>query len=267
MSFKDKAREVYDRGVETRGDYTPSGLPLRNYQYFVANGGDVPARENFCHYWRVALLWAPTMMWDNKYSERSKIAQGVIAYSIITALLGALWLPLAFVLIGIPTIISAGWVLAQSFPFIGKAVNRVPSKVWAFLGNTVMVLTALATLTLLAVALTQAVMSVGIWAVLGVAGIAIAAVALLFGIVACVIGFGEYVNGRRKTKKVEAQCASFAFYDEHGYWPASAVKKKSTIKAFFSGIADFAILLGQIVRVNKWKICPLVDVPKEKINA
>ena len=47
--------------------------------------------------------------------------------------------------------------------------------------------------------------------------------------------------------------------DEYVYGPK---KEPGRLKKFFAGLGDFFVLAANVVRVKKWKICPLVEVPR-----
>lgn len=89
---------------------------------------------------------------------------------------------------------------------------------------------------------TAAVIGAGFLAILGISFIA------------------DYVSGKRKVAEKQAEIAAVEFYEEHGYFPHEAPREPGRLEMFFRGIGDFIVFIGQIVRVNKWKICPLVEV-------
>jgi hypothetical protein len=90
---------------------------------------------------------------------------------------------------------------------------------------------------------------------LSVLGGVIGILALLVGFVALMIYISEFVSGRRALARERAE--SRVRDDDFTIGKGGVVKDKP---GFFTGVADFFILLGQIVRVKKWKICPLVEV-------
>jgi len=53
------ARKVRSRGEATRGISEPHGAPLRVYLRWCKETGHSPRQENFCHYWRVVIVFAP----------------------------------------------------------------------------------------------------------------------------------------------------------------------------------------------------------------
>lgn len=59
-NLREKAREVYAAGVEERGNWTPPAVPKKLYGYWARHRPDkAPVRENFCHFWRVVMIWTP----------------------------------------------------------------------------------------------------------------------------------------------------------------------------------------------------------------
>lgn len=72
--FRSKASEVIARGEAERGNFEPTGVPKRMYQYWLAgtqssHGKAVRKgrrKENFCHFWRVVVVWAPLMFLKQK---------------------------------------------------------------------------------------------------------------------------------------------------------------------------------------------------------
>lgn len=59
--LRTRASEIYERGVAERGNFTPTGVPLRMYNFWARHAKNVPARENFCHFWRVVFFWSTFM--------------------------------------------------------------------------------------------------------------------------------------------------------------------------------------------------------------
>jgi hypothetical protein len=105
---------------------------------------------------------------------------------------------------------------------------------------------------------------------LGVAG-AVALLAALFGL----LWFGETLTrtlrAKREAKRKRLRelrdrdySAYLAEVDE--FLPQKESRFKTKVRAFFRGLGDFLILLGNVVRVKKWKICPLVEIPEQGVD-
>lgn len=112
------------------------------------------------------------------------------------------------------------------------------------------------------------VMAEGWLALLGLIGVLLAAVAVLGLMFFGLDKLGTYIKGRRSMKRRAKDEADDAFYDEHGYFPwsvenMSPPREPGRISKFFSGIGDFIVLGAQVIRVNKWKICPIVTIDND----
>lgn len=54
-------RELVRDADARRGTFTPTGVPYDIYRWWRQRTTRDIVRENFCHYWRVVLIWAPLM--------------------------------------------------------------------------------------------------------------------------------------------------------------------------------------------------------------
>jgi hypothetical protein len=61
--LRDKVATLRRQGEERRGTYVPAvdGAPLRVYQWWHTKTNSDIERDNFCHYWRVVVFWAPLL--------------------------------------------------------------------------------------------------------------------------------------------------------------------------------------------------------------
>jgi hypothetical protein len=59
--IKEKTREVVREGEDRRASFTAQGMPLRIYGWWHRRTKRQVAKENFCHYCRVIVIWAPLM--------------------------------------------------------------------------------------------------------------------------------------------------------------------------------------------------------------
>jgi hypothetical protein len=93
----------------------------------------------------------------------------------------------------------------------------------------------------------------------------VAAVPLFFIFRKVVSFLSDWVAGRRLVQEEKDEARREAFnngeitYDEYigRHIPN---KFEIAVAKFFRGLGDFVILIGQVIRVNKWKICPTVEV-------
>lgn len=80
MSKLQEARKKRrEKGEARRATFhpEPTGKPTQVYHWWASNGGNAPARENFCHYWRVIVFWAP-LLWLSLWRERHARLLGII---------------------------------------------------------------------------------------------------------------------------------------------------------------------------------------------
>lgn len=94
-------------------------------------------------------------------------------------------------------------------------------------------------------------------------GALVAAVLIFLGIKAA-----DWISGKRAIIKRRAE-ERFEKWLEEQPLPAHVEPRKpgkisKFFKAFFRGIGDFLIFMAQVVRVNKWKVCPIVEIDNEK---
>jgi hypothetical protein len=247
MSIKDKSEKVLDEGMAKRATFQPpvDSAPLRAYQYWLKSSGREPFRENFCHFWRVVVIWAPLHF----------IGNTVVIPFFTSRPMRALGRGIAWVF----TKPTKAW---KSLDYdTQKKVEKTVAK--ALIG----VLIALLLTLLVAMAV-----SVGIFNFL-------LGLTILVGIGATIVAFvalAEHLTRNSRAKReAERQRILGLPYDE--WRVAMGLEKKprepkwydgpvAKVKAFFSAIGDYLVLFGNVVRVNKWKICPLVEIPNEVDN-
>lgn len=275
-NFRNKAREIKAAGEAERGNFTPSGVPKRMYQYWLRNTTSVHGRrvrdgrrkENFCHFWRVVAIWAPLMFLKGKAESfvTSKTGAVIMVASALAAIFFVVTSTIGLVdfLIGIGlalALISAGVGLIVGLTWLKD--NR--PKVLEHLLFAILILGALGFLTALVV-------DFGFIALAWVAA-AIGALALAFFIL---MKISEWIAGRRAIAREKARVAEeeawTRFFNDEGPDPSKRPEPKplpawmQAVGNFLTGIGDFVVLIGQVVRVNKWKICPMVEIPQEKID-
>jgi MFS family permease len=94
-----------------------------------------------------------------------------------------------------------------------------------------------------------------LWVVLTALGF-VAGIVVLFIVLWTV---GTYIEGKRALTREKQKQAAAVYIAETGDLPPV---KPSRTSRFFSGLGDFLVLLVQVVRVKKWKICPIVEIDK-----
>lgn len=309
--LRKKAKEIKAAGEAERGNFQPSGAPLRLYNYWLRNTKSTKGlrirlgeqRENFCHFWRVVAIWAPLMGLRRGFVRVAEhpitlvllvlaaivgvtvagitsesflevfliiVAVAIGFASVVAGIVGAISLlhaddtarrdaelptrkpALILAVLGLPSFLLIFLVgkLINAIAKVVKGREEVCAKI--FLGSGVLIALGIALVTagpvdtLIAVGVLAAVFAVGLGAILLMAFLS------------------DYVSGLRRQRKVKSAQAAEAFRAEHGHYPSDVPREPSKIANFFSGIGDFVVFIGQIVRVNKWKICPLVEVDTRK---
>lgn len=83
--WNEKTKSIRAQAAAVRRNYNPSpdSLHLRMYHYWQSKSGDDRQRENFCHYWRCVMIWAPL------YWARTKLL-AILALSAIAMILTGL---------------------------------------------------------------------------------------------------------------------------------------------------------------------------------
>lgn len=236
-----KSQEILERGRQERATFTPEpdSAPTRAYWYWVnkRRDGVRPRNENFCHFWRVILIWAP-LAW---FMDKVKFAAKPI-----------------------------GW--------IGRQFKKIPRGVAEKIGLSIVGVYLLVLLVIIIMAAFQSPAS--FFLVLGI-------IAAIAAFVALLVFIGGKVSERNRLKREAAARARTeasrkaweAFWNGLGPDPTlerrreteEAVRKIQRFEAFFDKFAPFFKAVGEFclvavnaVRVNKWKICPLVEVPVDK---
>jgi len=308
MSLREKAREVKAAGEAERGNYTPEGRPLQSYQnYYQKTGKKRPATENFCHFYRVVLLWEPLRKFRNAAATVGEsvfasvpVLIGLAAASVLVIVyLGLTFTEFGFVMLIVTGAlyaiaglifgivyaaekyehdnwqadeygdtfrpqVTAGlrravWItgLVSWLPYtLTQVVNRLDESTTRFLRNALgaVALTAMGLFGLLLLWT-----ALGWWLPVYILGVA-AGIALL---IAAVVAIGTGVQSLRAYSRTRPERPRFDVVIKEPRAP----REPGRISKFFSGVADFLVLAAQIARVKKWKICPIVTVPKESIDA
>lgn len=260
MSLRTKAMEVRARGIAERDNFTPHGTALKIYKYWANDPVTLPPEnENWCHYWRVVAIWAPFLYVQNKFLDATgtgtRIAVGAAAYIGLFFLIGW-WTTPAVIVISIGGPIVIGILVLIAF----GVARYCPESIKRFLDNhedsilaTFLILFAISGITIISIMIITSLGWLGLLIIPG-AVIALGVVALLGAIVSSVLS--DFISGKR-AKVLDAR---HEYFMKHNEFPPAKIKirKPSKVKAFFSGVGDFIVFVAQVVRVFKWKKCPLM---------
>lgn len=113
----------------------------------------------------------------------------------------------------------------------------------------------------------------GVWDNHGLIGISIVmgGIAALVMIAFAIPVVADFIKGKRALAEARRAAAEQRRVDEllemanNGVTPTAGKERKpSRIGKFFRGVGDMVIFTAQVIRVNKWKICPIVTIPTNK---
>jgi MFS family permease len=307
MSLRTKAREVKAAGEAERGNFTPTGVPLRAYNWWLDESNSKRAsairngarKENFCHFWRVVLFWAPLRKTGYGIYNVAPYVGTLIAIAAIGAFVAGLILSesmLVFVLQLLAVIITVaiafgGFIAGATIGMGREAAKRndmpplkfvVPmfiislptaliaygiAGVVTFWSDNLTQYSKQIMIGLIAAILAGFLAAVGFSSGLATLGLVLASVAAAIALCAVVIAGGyflaDYLSGKRVLAEEEGRKRLHAYMATHnGEFPPEPESEPGRVAKFFSGLGDFIILIAQVVRVNKWKICPLVEVDR-----
>jgi hypothetical protein len=129
------ANEVRKAGAAKRGRWDPesdSPAYLR-YAWWVKRTGAVIERENFCHYWRVALIWAPLRKLADKLAFLVKplICLGIVLSVLLAGygvrklgqIVDGFWLKVG---IGALVVLGLAWLLAGAIVALWVLIPFIP---------------------------------------------------------------------------------------------------------------------------------------------
>lgn len=271
-NLRERAAEIKAAGEEERGNFTPTGVPLRMYEFWNSISDKGPRvtgkKENFCHFWRVVVFWAPLFavlyavvaVADNR-AVRMVSYVGTAAL-VLFALFTFGLAPMDF-LIGAglgAALIAVGGTVGFGLYKFGCWVQDWPDRVQIYAMKTVIGGLITGGVVAIGSIIVSAAMAEGWLLVLGGIGIGLVSLVALIAFMTVLI---DFIAGRRKLAKQRALDEWEAFYAKHGMSPETAKRDAKAARGpskFWTGVADVLIFLGQIVRVNKWKVCPLVEI-------
>jgi hypothetical protein len=263
VNFRQRASELVAQGEAVRSDFTPRGVPLEMYEWWLDNSPSEKAldirlgyrQENFCHFWRVVLIWVPLMWTMDKAiafatTKTFKVIASLVGLALVGVVIYALtttgsWLELLGVLALLVGVAAGIFGLVWGV----TAIHRRWPDFWFRAVGTVFVVAAVGVLVSMVVLFK--------WkAVVGL--VVLVAGAFLFNFV--IDKIVSYSSGKRQQRLREYEKALDAYYDGTGPHPDDIYREPGRTSRFFSGVLDFAILIGQAIRVKKWKICPIVKI-------
>ncbi len=270
-NLRERAREVKAQGERDRGSFEPTGAPLRFWKYWRDNsmGRDArefrhtSKRENFCHFWRVVAIWAPLLFLKTKavaFVNHPATIVG-LAIAFVIAVISLVTLGGGWTEVGIAALIilaaAAGVAVAVGLGLlINKYVGPHWNTDWNFkIGVGVAALVVLGVWTASVIAAMS-----GDW--LGVITFMVVP-AVLALVVFVAYHIVQWVRAWSKVKEAERIANP---KPSPQYAAPREPREPGRISKFFTSIADFLVFAGQVVRVNKWKICPIVDVNADKQN-
>jgi hypothetical protein len=295
--FHSKAKQVRKEGALLRGEFNPKGAPREVYKFWKKHAQHVPDTENFCHFWRVVVFWAPL----------TALRLGIIkAFSHKTVCIAAV---ITYVLgfLALAAFVNVGWIAFVAVPYFLLGVSAA---ILVYEGNSIpttdqerqedryinllYAATAPVSFTVTAMAwlvekpteyfrslnwkAKDIIARVVLGIVLTTAGIGLSVIlflsfkkdwigtlsfiGLLFGmflagtVITVVISLCLNKQTNHKAQKRQAHWRAL----QDGIETDVIITPPGKFKAFLTGVKDFATLLVQIVRVKKWKICPIVNI-------
>lgn len=236
MDLSSKTEQIVKQGRHERGRYDPEpgSVPYRLYQDYVRRGGYVPDQENFCHFWRVVVFWAPAMWLRDHTVNTDGFKSFVLS-------------PAGRVLRGVGRVIS--------FPFrlLGRGITKIENHFNLDAEDIFMYILS----GLLVASVLSMLVSLGVTKAWWMPFVVIAGFAAFCGVVIGISALLENASEKRRKRLRDAIDSGELTLDQ--YW-ALRVKKPGRVKRFFRGVGQLLVLLAQIIRVKKWKICPLVNI-------
>lgn len=254
-------------------------------------------RENFCHFWRVVAIWAPLLYLGRALQRAASHdtfwgvfgALGLIlvsAGSIVSSNFRLATLVGLGIIVGLAMLLCSCWAVEilhrriaekpsnsglsrkQENVVIGLGVPFFPVGVLAYLfvcGIDALVKAGPVAFATVFIVLMYTIVSVPTFLDFGWTGLAwlyggSLALVLAIGLAVMIgIKISTYIEGSRALREQSEQEEDHS--DDHGFVYEAKPKKQG---GFWRGVGDFLILLAQVARVNKWKICPIVQVDNER---
>jgi cation transport ATPase len=235
MNFQDKKQDILAAGAKQRGQYSPEpgSWPTKAYNYYVSKEGYVPPQENFCHFWRVVVIWVPLYWFFFNVVEPIVDSRAAAKFA--------------------KTFATPFALVHRGYTSLGTESQR--KKFWSRAGFAVAGLFGLAAVAAMGVVAFSDPLSffVGMAIFVGV-----------IGIIAAGFYLGDLLT-RKSRAEAEERRRAYVYGEisyEECFGPRREAKKPGRVSRFFRHLGDFFLLVGNVIRVKKWKICPLVEVPK-----
>lgn len=312
MSLREKAQEVKAAGEAQRGNWEPPEFSKKVYRYWAERSNNVPAgRENLCHFGRVFFIWAPLMVlrrgvrsvFENEYVQATSLV--LLAVALLAAIVLGAFTSTEFlaVLAGIGVVaysligVFTGTMLGNPTERAGMYENEVKwFKIVAGLTFPLSIPTYLVVHNFMKLSKSTR-ESVGVYSVLGVAGLAILGAAVLAVVelgkwgIALVVGLpllglagylllpllADWISGLRATMEVRSERKRREWLDSEPTpertptrfenWLGNAFDAVGDfLRAIGRGIGDVVIFAAQFTRAKKLKICPFVDIDEPAQN-
>lgn len=141
------------------------------------------------------------------------------------------------------------WIVRGAAAVVVEPVRNHP-KAAAITGLTLLLAAAFG-----ASFLIEGLMGMAVFALVLAGAVAVVALGIFVAMV-----LSDYVSGKRALAEQQREL----YYETHGEYPKPPVREPSALdrkmSGFFRGLGDFIVLIAQVVRVNKWKICPTVEI-------
>jgi len=237
MSIADKKDEILAKGEAQRGQFDPEpgSAPVRMYQYWVENswvhGQPAPARENFCHYWRIVLIWGP-LWWVFLHT----------LYPVFTSR---------------PAKAAAR----------GLKKIHIPQAIKSFFNNNEEKI-LLGTVYALSVAFGAVMLGILVYSLITHTANTLIILGIIAGVIAfvtlMVMVLSHFID-KADAKKRKIEDAAFEAYFKgegpHPYDHKEENKQPGRLKRFFKAVGEYVSVFFTVLRTKKWKICPFVTVP------
>lgn len=223
-----KTESILEKGKRSRETWSPrlGGAPMRHYVWWREQTGKYRSQENFCHFWRVVLIWAPMLRLRQLTLDRNAV----------------IWMRRN---VGATGLVMAICVLYLTVLFVYGSI-ALAREFWD---------------------------KIGAWAIL--LG-PLAFVALIVTLVGCIVAFGYVCMGLRRLHRKFKSSSDCMDKPASPIYPRRAIQPlvkrrqlpqrarvaNSKLKRFCRSTGEYLVLIAQVVRVKKWKICPLVQIPE-----
>jgi len=253
-NFAERGQKVKRQAADERGVYVAHGAPANIYAWWKRNGGTTfGSRENFCHYWRVVVFWAPLKAIVKTVKRFAVPLLALLALAVIAALViicgtvGFLKGLLVFL---------AVLAIAASGVLVAAGIEWLFDKYWPRRWNKVAAKIAIGALALAVVAL---IVDLVVTMIANSAWIALTVFFVIF-VGLPLVGWGliHYLGGYFDEREREQNHREWLI--ETGELPAPEPKQPNRVQRFFKGVGEFVFMFAQIVLARKTKICPWVDV-------